>query len=1112
MKRIILSLFLCLTVSVIYSQQQTVIWEITYGTENDPVTISLDGSSIDESSWGISDNAIYLWSWSYDLNFANSQDCPTNGSWSNSDEANKLSYDSNKDVYNITFTPNTFYARTGIGRIGFLFKAKDGTGDKKSQDILQDLEFNELTLNSPTEDPIIVDAGTLINITASTTFTSDFSLKANGIEVDTANESVNYGFDFTVNADTDFVLEANDGIQTISKSFRARLTPQFPVPDGMLDGINLDPNDNTKVTLVLFAPGKTSAHVIGDFNNWQKDSNYVMNFDTARDKFWIELNGLTPQFNHMFQYLVDSDIRIADPYSTVILDEFNDQYIDSVTYPNLPTYPTGLTNHAVTLLRTGDADYNWQVTNFQRPEKTDLVIYELLIRDFDALHSFDAVKARLDYLESLGVNAIELMPVNEFGGNLNWGYDPSFHMALDKYYGTAESFKRLIDECHKRGIAIILDVVYNHANGQNPFYRLWNTDNGNYNGQASVDNPFFNPVTTHAYAFFNDFNHQSNATKKYIERIAKYWINEFKIDGFRWDLTKGFTQNCTGNESCTNSKQEDRIAVLKEYADYQWEADPNFYIIFEHLGGIDEEKQWADYRADEGKGIMLWNRLDPPYGEATIGNHSGGASDFSDVSYAVKGFDGPSAVSYMESHDEQRIMYRNLQYGKSEGDYSVKDLNTALERMETAGAFFFTIPGPKMIWQFGELGYEVDIDFNGRTGEKPIRWDYVDNPNRKSIYNTWSKLIDLKLNEPIFKTSNFTINANSTTGLKSIHLTYSSATGNEIQYVTIIGNFGLVPQEINPEFQQIGTWYNLTHRNNPIDVTSATSVISLAPGEFRVYGDKPFVDPNDLDSDGVINTEDNCTDTPLGTVVGVNGCEIFTLPVNNFALQITSETCRNSNNGSISILATQNLSYTASASGNGVNLTQPFTTNYTFENLEAGDYEVCITVDGQTDYEQCFNVTITEPENISVLSKAGKTKNSVSLQMTGSSLYKITLNGVTTETSSSSIDLELSSGINTISVQGEKICQGTYEETIFYNNDSIAVTNPIKNNVLHVYLNEGNSEATTINIYSMVGKQIYTTKTNQNNLKIDASSFSKGIYILHVNSKKDTKSFKIIKN
>ncbi|MCB0485616.1 MAG: T9SS type A sorting domain-containing protein, partial [Flavobacteriaceae bacterium] len=613
---------------------------------------------------------------------------------------------------------------------------------------------------------------------------------------------------------------------------------EAPVPTGMLDGINYNTSDNTKVTLVLYAPGKDYVNVIGDFNNWQRDdTNYLLKKDSSKDRFWIELTGLTPQTNHMYQYLVNGTLRIADPYSTSILDENNDQYIDNATYPNLPAYPTGQTSHAVTLLRTGDAAYNWQVTNFQRPAKTDLVIYELLIRDFDALHSFNAVKARLDYLQTLGVNAIELMPVSEFDGNESWGYNPSFHMALDKYYGTPTAFKQFIDECHSRGIAVILDVVYNHATGQNPFYRMWNTDNGGYNGQASTDSPFFNPVATHTYSVFNDFNHSKQATQDYVKRTTQYWINEYKIDGFRWDLTKGFTQNCTddpnNDNGCTGNYQADRVAVLKEYADYQWDVDPNFYIIFEHLGTNTEETEWINYRLNEGKGIMVWGNHNYNYNEATMGWNDD--SDFSWISYLNRGWSVPANVSYMESHDEERLMYKNLQHGNSSGTYDIQTLSTALDRMELAGAFYFTVPGPKMIWQFGELGYDYSIDYDCRVCNKPIRWDYFNDPDRKALYDKWSKLIQLKKQEDIFRTANFTLDVANSNGLKKIQLT-DPAANPDLKYVTIIGNFGVTTQSINPTFQQTGTWYDLLNNNASITVTNTNSLISLQPGEFKIYG------------------------------------------------------------------------------------------------------------------------------------------------------------------------------------------------------------------------------------------------------------------------------------
>jgi glycosidase len=1095
MRTLILCTISCLIGCLGYGQIQNVdaISAPSTITVDTPVTITF--SNVDPSLWNPNapDN-IFLWAWYFDGSGAVGGNALTNGSWTNSNENNRLT-NNGDGTYSFTFTPSAFYGTSNISRLGMLVKAKDGSdaglGEKKSNDIFFDIAINTLTLNNPTANLTIVNAGTSIQIEATTTFESDFTLKANGTTVNTSTAATNYSFNYTIAENTNFTLEASDGSTMLSKSFNVRLPALNPVPDGLLDGINSDPNDPTKVTLVLFAPGKNTVHVIGDFNNWTQDANYLMFHDTARDRFWLELKGLTPQTNHMYQYLVDGSIRIADPYSPSILAESNDKFIDAVTYPNLPSYPSGQTNHAVTLLKTGETPFVWEVTNFEKPQKTDLVIYELLIRDFDELHSFDAVKARLDYLENMGINAIEFMPLNEFDGNLSWGYNPSFHMGLDKYYGTANSFKQLVDECHKRGIAVIVDVVYNHASGQHPYYRMWNTDNGDYQGQAREDNPFFNSTAKHAFNVFNDFNHQSPATQDYVKRTVDYWINEYNIDGFRWDLTKGFTQNCSANdEGCTNGLQQDRVDVLKTYADYQWALDPNFYVIFEHLGIIAEEKQWADYRADEGKGILLWNTVHSAYNGIIEGNQ-----DLANVSYINKGFDGPNAISYMESHDEERLLF------------SANNLDNALERLELAGAFFFTVPGPKMIWQFGELGYDISIDFNGRTGEKPIRWDYFEAPKRRAVYETWSKLIRLKQNAAIFKTTNF--NLQLANPIKSIHLTSSTTSETDIANITIIGNFDTTAQAINPEFQNTGVWYDLLNNNSPVTVSDTNQNITLAPGEFRIYGDQPFIDVNDTDSDGVPNANDSCNTTPLGATVDSNGCEIFTLPSANFALQVRDETCRNSNNGGLTISAASALEYTINILGGTTTIEERFNTDFTISNLEAGPYTVCITLDTEPDYEQCYTIEIKQPEPLTVTSKTLQRGSQLSLQMKGSDTYHVTHNGVTTTTMQTNTVIELQKGQNTISVKGLTDCQGSFEKNIFLGNNINIYPNPV-DDVLQINLGTSSSQ-TTVEIYSLLGKRLYTQTTALNRLIIDTSNFAKGTYILNVNSATDHQNLKIIK-
>ncbi len=844
MKKITLLILFISTFCCAQVQNVTFTSSPTTFNEDDQITVTV--SDINASSWGVTD--LYLWTWSYDANDDNSMDSPNNGSWSSSSEAQKLTKNSN-GTYSITITPTTFYNRTDIGKIGMLVKAKDGSGDKKTQDYYFEVGLFQLTLNSPATEKTVLNAGQSLSIVANTSLIADFTLKANGTVVDQKTNTTAYSFSPTVTQNTTYILEAISNGETKSATFQAIVKPtvtEATLPAGMKDGINFNSTDNTKVTLVFYAPTKEFVHLIGSFNNWEINDAYLLKKDSAKDRFWIELTGLTPQTDYSYQYIINADLRVADPYSTVVLTESNDQYINATTYPNLPSYPTGKTNHAVTLLRTGDASYVWKKTDFQKPAKTDLVIYEILIRDFDALHSYDAVKERLDYLQELGINAIEFMPVMEFDGNESWGYNPSFHMALDKYYGNTTSFKQFIDECHRRGIAVIIDVAFNHASGQNPYYRMWNTDNGGYGGQASADSPFFNQTATHSYSVFNDFNHSKQATKDYVKRVSQYWIDEYKIDGFRWDLTKGFTQNCASGDACTNAYQQDRVDVLKEYADYQWDIDPNFYIIFEHLGTNTEETQWVNYRLDEGKGIMVWGNHNENYNQATMG--FGSDADFSWISYKNRGWSVPANVSYMESHDEERLMYKNLQYGNFNGSYNIKNLNTALEREELAGAFYFTVPGPKMIWQFGELGYDISINQGGRTSNKPILWSYLDNQNRKNLNETWSKLIKLKLKYEIFEASDFTLDVGNSNGLNKIHLTDPSADG--IQNVVIIGNFSVTTQSITPYFQQTGTWYNLLEDNATITVTNTTATISLAPGEFKVYANKP----------ATLSTDDNFLD------------------------------------------------------------------------------------------------------------------------------------------------------------------------------------------------------------------------------------------------------------
>ncbi len=824
--------------------------------ETDQITLSVPGNQIDETAWGVANNAIYIWSWSLDQNYANSQDCPTNGSWTNSNELNKLSYNSGTDTYSLTFTPTTFYGRTGIGRFGFLLKTKTGN-HQTSPDIFVNVGTLNLNLTNPAANSLTsVPTGNAINITATTSINATFQLKANGTVVNsTSTPSSSYSYSYTVAADANMELIATAGSTVKNSTFILQVPRNVvsqSIPSWIRQGINYNPTDNTKVGLALYAPFKSFVHVIGSFNNWAVNDAYLMKRDTTNpDLYWIELSGLTPQQLYTFQYRTNDLRKVADPFSPQILSSYDDQYISATTYPALPTFPSGQ-GFEVSMFKTGETPYNWQVTNFARPNKENLIVYELLLRDFTQEKNWQSLINKINYLKDLKINAVELMPIMEFEGNLSWGYNTSFHYALDKAYGTPQKFKEFVDLCHQNGIAVILDVAFNHATGRSPLVRLWNVDpDGDGYGDVAPNNPYFNTVPKHSYNVFNDFNHTSLATKYYVERTLQQWLTEYKIDGFRWDLTKGFTQNCTANdETCTNAYQQDRVDILKDYADKQWAIDPTSYMIFEHLGTDAEEQQWANYRVAEGKGVMLWNNQTGSYNQNTMGYSQN--SNFDRMDHELHGFSNMHAVGYGESHDEERLMFKNLAYGAVNGGYNVTNLNTSLERMKTFGATFFTIPGPKMIWQFGELGYEFSINRcadgtinnNCRTDEKPVAFTlgYDTNTNRKAIYNTWAQIINIRNSHPVFKSKTYTVESNNLANdpnglITRIYINDPLLTAG-VKNVVVLANYDTSAKNVVPYFPFVGQWQNLMD-NTAFNVTSTTAPITLQPGEFRIFGN-PF--------------------------------------------------------------------------------------------------------------------------------------------------------------------------------------------------------------------------------------------------------------------------------
>ncbi|HFE64786.1 MAG TPA: hypothetical protein ENK14_10295, partial [Caldithrix sp.] len=492
--------------------------------------------------------------------------------------------------------PRVYYNVTDpaeeILKLAFVFRNSNGTVTGRGAghaDIFLDLYQPGLTavvltpeidlsLGDPKRAPIFADQDDTIRVeaTAATIGTEIDSLKLlvnNSLVAQVASDTLVYDF-LTANWGTGYqeltvVGRDTAGITDSTMFYILINTPvvQAPVPAGVLDGINYP--GSTSVTLCLFAPYKKFVYVIGDFSDWKVEPQYYMKKDATNPdsvRYWLTIDGLTAGEEYAFQYFVDGEIRVADPYTDKVLDSWNDSFIPGNIYPNLKSYPQGKTHEIVSVLQTGQTPFTWVYSDtFTHPEKKDLIIYEMLVRDFLAKHDFTTLKDTLDYFEKLGVNAIELMPISEFEGNSSWGYNPSFYFAPDKYYGPKNTLKQFVDECHRRGIAVIMDMVLNHAYGQCPLVRLyWDEQNS----RPAANNPWFNQVSPNpVFSFGFDFNHQSPATQAFVDRVNRYWMTEYKIDGYRFDFTKGFTN--TPGDGWAYDPQ--RIAILKRMADKVWE-------------------------------------------------------------------------------------------------------------------------------------------------------------------------------------------------------------------------------------------------------------------------------------------------------------------------------------------------------------------------------------------------------------------------------------------------------------------------------------------------------------------------------------------------------------
>ena len=723
---------------------------------------------------------------------------------------------------------------TEIKKLAFVFH--DGPGGSKegktaeNTDIFVELAEAGLAVSISTAMPEISKKGDEVTLQCFATEAASLSLMLNGKEV-LVQEGTELTYTHTFDAEGDYIFSftatKGDEVKNITVQTCVVSDPvKAARPVGIDMGIYYDDADPTKVTLATYAASKTApaqhVFVVGDFNDWAISNKYQMKQDG--NYFWLEIGGLTPQQEYAMQYVVvreDGVIKkISDLYSEKVLHK-DDQWEPSKVNPDLMPYPAKGDGY-VTVIQTAKPKFQWSeaTLNFKRPDKNNLVIYEAWIYDHTVERTIEGMTNRMYYYEDMGINAIELMPVQEFDGNLNWGYSPNHYFAFDKAYGTPEQLKIFIDECHKRGIAVILDMVFNHATGLNPMNKLYPY------GDELKHNPWFNVNAPHGDNVYEDWNHDFEPAHNMFIRVLQYWLTEYKVDGFRLDLSHGLC----GTQAGTS------VRNIKDYYEKGVKAiAPDAYMILEHWGNNCDN----DRKELIKEGMLCWDNTTQAYYQTAMGWLKDGDS-FSNANR-----DG--YVSYCESHDEERAFFKAKEWG--DGDLKTDD-QERIGRVPVNMAFLTLLNGPQMFYHFAEFGFDYSKwqNANGQwgkddSGAAPYGKTGVSNDNykmqAKARIETWlgegawrtaafhkvGQAIQLRtrLMPQVFEGNPTKVDIGSGKAVRTIQW------GSD---VFVAGNFSATTEKTVtiPE----GKWYNYYEQKEQTETT-----VTLAPGALMILTGTP---------------------------------------------------------------------------------------------------------------------------------------------------------------------------------------------------------------------------------------------------------------------------------
>lgn len=653
---------------------------------------------------------------------------------------------------------NTYFnlpSGTTISKIAII--ALNAAGTAQTKDCFLDVVPAGFYISfTHTPENLVINKATTFTFTVSATENASLSIKVDGKEIGSASNARTLTKTYSFSTQGTFSTVTATGTngketrtETVTVAYpTASKQENYPGGKPVMGAVK---QSDGSVIFCLAAPQKQSVILVGSWDNYQTLDKNVMKYQDYNGYryFWTKVSGLKNNEYYPYYYLVDGTIKVSDPCAKLVLDCYSDKWIPAgVWTTTMPQYPYDKFDDTMLAVYRGDIDdYNWDsaTKNFKVPDTKSMVVYELLLRDFTGDGSdqdgkrygtFSSALPKIAYLKNLGVNAVEILPVMEFNGNSSWGYNTNNYMALDKVYGSPKDMRDFVAECHRNGIAVILDIVFNQSDGLMPWYQMY----------PAGSNPFFNQEAPHAYSVLNDFNQGYQLVQDYWHQVLRYWMEAYKVDGFRFDLVKGLGDNSSyanSSDAVTNAYNANRVARMKALHDVIISVKADGIHINELLGTNQEEN------ANAANGEIGWNKVNDGACQYAMG--------FADKNGDTKGFYSPNwgknfggALSYAESHDEPRVAWKMKEYGASAVKYSSANPKTAsVRRLGAVAAQMLLSPGAQMIWEFEEVGadYKMGTDLEKLRAIAPM-WNYLDVPVRAGLHENYRQLCNLRLKNP----------------------------------------------------------------------------------------------------------------------------------------------------------------------------------------------------------------------------------------------------------------------------------------------------------------------------------------------------------------------------